>query len=120
MTEHVIPFMLANWPIILSHMAAAAIAWTARMQLSALIWQMYRIIWYTILQRREPFTHQLSRMLVAHGPLFWFVYVGGQFALYQYLQPPRWLSIDWLAFNVWLIDHLIDYVRLHPDNLPNR
>ncbi|MDV2988583.1 MAG: hypothetical protein P3T54_00255 [Dehalogenimonas sp.] len=120
MTENILPFLMENWPIILLHLVAGAVAWFTRVHLGALIWAVYKFVWYTVLQRREPFTHQLSRMVVCHGGFFWAVFVGVQFALYQHFQPPWWLSIDWLALNAWLIDHLIDYVRLHPENLPNR
>lgn len=115
-----IDFILSNILIIFVHLIAAVTVWLFRVQLGALIWAVYKFIWYTVLQRREPFTNQLARMVVCHGGIFWLVYVGGQFWLYQGIQPPWWLAIDWLLANAMLMDHLIDYARLHPDNLPNR
>jgi hypothetical protein len=116
----ILQFIIANLPIILLHLvavAAALLLWPR--QAAALVWVIYKFLWYTVLQRREPFTHQLARMVVAHGPLFWLPYVGVQFTLWQYFQPPWWLSFDWLLFNAWLMDHLNDYVRLNPENSPN-
>ncbi len=92
-------------------------------QLGKLINKGYRFIWYTVLQFREPFTCILSRMIVAHGAWFWLVYVGVQWKVFiHWYQPDNFhnlVSLAWLLFNAWLVDHLIDYVREHPENTPN-
>lgn len=79
----------------------------------------YYWFWHDLLQRREPFTWQIARLIRAHGALFWLAYVGGQFWLYQYLQPPTWAALAWLMFNAWLIDHEIDHILDRPEDYQN-
>ncbi len=88
-----------------------------------IIYKLYRWLWYVMLQRREPFTFQLARMVAAHGMIFWIVYIGIQWWLFWLWYSPAWwykyAGLIALGLNAWLIDHLIDYCREHPENQPN-
>lgn len=90
-----------------------------KLALIVAIGRFYYWFWHDFLRRREPFTWQIARMIRAHGALFWLSFVGGQFAAYNALQPPIWLSLAWLLANAWLIDHEIDHILDKPDDYRN-
>lgn len=87
------------------------------------IGRLYKWFWYDCCQLREPFTCVLSRMIVANGVYFWTPYVGLQWLVFLKVYDSTWLArllcLLWLSANTWLIDHLIDYIRNHPENVPN-
>jgi hypothetical protein len=89
-----------------------------------LIGQWYKWLWYDACQLREPFTCVLSRMIVANGVYFWVFYVGMQWlaydALYEDTVTFKLLTLTVLFLNAWLVDHLMDYIREHPENKPNQ
>jgi len=89
-----------------------------------LIGKIYRWFWETVMQRREPYTFQLTRMMIAHGVFFWIFMLAIQGFLFWHLFHLNsalavCLCVAGLAFSVWLIDHLIDYAREHPENWPD-
>ena len=88
-----------------------------------LIWRTYKFFWYSVFQLREPLTAVLSRMVVAGGAGFWAAFLLIQGWLFWHLfTGPVWqqvLSVIGLMFMLWLIDHLVDFVREHPENTPN-
>jgi hypothetical protein len=63
-------------------------------------------------------------MMIAHGVLFWIFFYGlAGYCFYHLFNNPTHIEAD-LALAVlfgeaWLSDHLNDYSRAHPDNLPN-
>lgn len=78
----------------------------------------YRFVWDFILCRQEPFTYQLSRMMVRHGIFFWagFMWIVGKLWNNLFNACAWWealLNIAGLVFMCWLVDHLVDTVRLH-------
>jgi hypothetical protein len=83
------------------------------------IFKLYKWFWDFILCRKDPFTYQLSRMLVRHGIFFWGVFLLIVVKLSSYLLNgliwQRVASGIGLILMAWLIDHLIDHVRSHPD-----
>jgi hypothetical protein len=83
------------------------------------IFKLYKWFWDFILCRKDPFTYQLSRMLVRHGIFFWGVFLLLVVKLSSYLLNgliwQRVASGIGLILMAWLIDHLIDHVRSHPD-----
>jgi hypothetical protein len=92
-------------------------------RLSSLISGAYRFIWHTCLQRDEPFTRQLCRIEEAHPWWFWTIFLALTGVCYYQMFVvgrfwPAFLGIAGLAFMVWLIGHLIDYIQKHPENTP--
>lgn len=83
------------------------------------IFNLYKWFWNTLLCRKDPFTYQLSRMLVRHGIFFWGVFLLLVVKLSSYILNgliwQRVLSGIGLILMAWLIDHLLDHVRAHPD-----
>lgn len=83
------------------------------------IFKLYKWFWNILLCRKDPFTYQLSRMLVRHGIFFWGVFLLIVVKLSSYLLNgliwQRVASGAGLIIMAWLIDHLIDHVRSHPD-----
>lgn len=83
------------------------------------IHEVYDWLVYIVLCRKDPFTYQLSRMLVRHGIIFWAVFMGLAVYLSSYLLNgliwQRVASGIGLILMAWLIDHLIDHIRSHPD-----
>lgn len=76
----------------------------------------YYWFWHDLLCRHEPFTWQIARMTRRHGAFFWLVFAGGQYALYKAIEPPFWLTLAWIFFNCWLIDHEIDHILDRPED----
>ena len=87
-----------------------------------IIHAVYSWFCFTVLQRPhgDYFTWQFARMAIAHGALFWTALILPQFWAYHRFDPEWYISLPWLIANVWFIDHIIDHVRTHPENLPNR
>lgn len=79
----------------------------------------YHWFCFFLLCRQEPFTYQLTRMMVRHGVFFWLVFMAiAGWCLYWFFSGCWWqmaLSISGLFFLCWLTDHLIDQVRLNAD-----
>jgi len=79
----------------------------------------YNWLWEWILCRQDPFTYQLSRMLVRHGIFFWGVFLALCVWLSRYILTgliwQRVASGIGLILMAWLIDHLIDHIRANPD-----
>jgi hypothetical protein len=74
-----------------------------------------------ILQRREFFTPQLTRLMVHHGVFYWMVtYIVIGFCFYNlFVIGGFWrcfFSFWVLFFMAWLSDHLVDYSNKHPEN----
>lgn len=84
-----------------------------------LIGVIYDWVVFTLLCRKDYFTHQLSRMLVKHGVFFWGAFLTGCVWLSKYvLIGAVWqklLAGGGLFFMAWLTDHLIDTVRNNPE-----
>jgi hypothetical protein len=89
------------------------------------IMKVYTFWCYKLWQRREFFTPQLTRLMIAHGISFWFVFYGAAgYCFYHSFNKPSFTEaaacIFGLVFLSWLSDHLNDYSRLHPENTINR
>ena len=67
--------------------------------------------------RKEPYTYQLTRMMIKHGIFFWLVfYALTGWMFYHVFNGSVWqiiLSITGLILMAWLTDHLIDEARLN-------
>lgn len=77
---------------------------------------------HPVLQRREYFTPQLTRLMMAWGIFWWFAMFGlaGLCFYHLFHEPSFWeAALDWstLFFLCWLSDHLNDFSRAHPENV---
>jgi hypothetical protein len=74
----------------------------------------YKFLWKNVLQLREPFTCVLCRQILFNGILFWGCVLAGQwFIITHYMNGPSlftWLGLGWLAFDAWLLDHLVRHI----------
>lgn len=79
----------------------------------------YKWFWNWLLCRKEPFTYQLTRMMIKHGAFFWAVILLIVLKLSSYILTEVWwqkiLAGFGMVFIAWLIDHLVDQVRLNPE-----
>ena len=71
------------------------------------IGKVYKWIYGDILQRREPFTRQISRIAQAH-PVLYYSGIGWVIGF----------LVAGLVFLGWLIWHIKDYIKRHPENKP--
>lgn len=82
------------------------------------IGSVYKWFWQKVACESEPYTHLLSRQMVHHGIIFWIgYYIISGFLFYHLFNGEVWqviLSVLFLILLAWLIDHLIDHVRLNP------
>lgn len=80
--------------------------------------KIYHWFWEELMCRKEPYTYQLTRQMVHHGIIFWIgYYIISGFLFYYLFNGVLWqviLSVLFLILLAWLIDHLIDHVRLNP------
>jgi hypothetical protein len=74
----------------------------------------YKFLWRSVLQMREPFTCILCRQILFNGILFWATILFLQwYFITHYLDGPSlftWLGLAWLAFDAWLLDHLVRHI----------
>ena len=94
------------------------------MWIGNIIAKAYRWFWEVLMQRKEPYTYQLTRMMIKHGFFFYLVFLVIQlfFAYHIYTMESVLSVLVGVAgsiFMLWLIDHLNDYSREHPENWPD-
>ncbi len=89
-----------------------------------MIFKVYTWVVFKLFQRKDMWTPQFARMVIAHGGFFWLVYLSLQTWLFWHLFTGQlWqqiLSALVVVLSSWFIDHIIDHIRQHPENLPNR
>jgi hypothetical protein len=75
------------------------------------MWNPYRFLWHNVLQLKEPFTAVLCRQVLYNGILFWAFFISIQW--YFYIHVNNFWSVEsiaWIAFDAWLIDHLVRHI----------
>lgn len=82
----------------------------------------YRWFYYDLLQRKEPFTWQFSRMQEAHPFIFWSIVIAIGGYLWRMIFFGEWweivIGIAGLGIEAWFIGHIIDSIQEH-DWKPN-
>lgn len=88
-------------------------------KIKQVIASVYKAFYHGVMRRKEPYTYQLSRMLIFHGIFFWLVYltlvVWLSYVLFNSIIIYKVLAVIGIFLASWLIDHLIDHIREHPD-----
>jgi uncharacterized membrane protein len=81
--------------------------------------RVYKWFYEEVMCRKEPYTYQLCRQMIHHGIFFWIgYYIISGYLFYYLFFGVLWqliLSVIFLIILAWLIDHLIDSVRLNPE-----
>jgi len=88
-------------------------------KLKEIIAGVYKWFWQKVACESEPYTHLMSRQMVHHGVVFWIgYYIISGFLFFYLFNGELWqviLSVISLIVLAWLIDHLIDEVRINPE-----
>lgn len=88
-----------------------------------LVSDIYKFIWYDLLQRSEPFTWQFCRIQEKRPFLFWtiFLMIGG-IGWHYIFDGILWQKIIaglGLLIGAWFVGHIIDSIQEH-EHEPNR